>query len=125
MRPTEYQEQVALCTYLRYQYPRLIFFSDLSGVRLPMGLAKKIAPLKCSRGIPDMFLAHPAHGLHGLFVELKRTGTKLYKKDGTYKDERLERQAQILESLRADGYRAEFCLGYKDAKALIDWYLGG
>lgn len=122
---TEYQEQVAVCEYIRYHYPLVIFFSDLSGVRLPIGLAKKIKPLKCTRGIPDLFIAYPAKGKHGLFIELKRTGTTLYRKDGYYKDERLERQATVLRSLRGEGYIAEFCLGYKDAIALIESYLKG
>lgn len=121
---TEYQEQVLLCEYIRYHYPLVIFFSDLSGIKLPMGLAKKVKGLKCSRGIPDLFIACPTKGYYGLFIELKRTGTKLYKKNGDiYKDAHLEEQARVLDNLRKDGYRAEFCLGYQDAVTLIDWYL--
>jgi hypothetical protein len=122
---TELQEHALLCEYLRYNYPVVIFFSDLSGVKLPIGLAKKIKGLKCSRGIPDLFIAYPSKGYYGLFIELKRTGTKLYKKNGDlFQNEHLATQAKVLEHLRTDGYRAEFCLGYQDAITLIDWYLG-
>ena len=61
---------------------------------------------------------------HGLFIELKKNGTRLRKKDGSWASEHLEEQAKVLQGLRERGYKAEFAVGFDEAKNLIDNYLG-
>ncbi|WP_156424553.1 hypothetical protein [Arthrobacter sp. EpRS71] len=59
-------------------------------------------------------------------MELKREGTVIYKQDGTLrKDEHLEEQAIMLQRLRDRGYKAEFAVGFQEARKLIDEYLTG
>ena len=36
--PNEYLLQLEICNYLNEQYPDIVFISDLSGIRLPIGL---------------------------------------------------------------------------------------
>lgn len=61
----------------------------------------------------------------GLFIELKKDGTHLKKKNGDWATEHIAEQAKTLEDLRARGYCAEFAVGFDEAKKLIDEYLGG
>jgi hypothetical protein len=61
----------------------------------------------------------------GLFIELKREGTRIFKKDGALvADEHIREQFDMLEQLRQRGYMAEFACGFDEAKKIIDEYLG-
>ena len=112
-----------VCSYLRSDYPDVIFFSDLSGVKLPWGLAHKVASLKSQRGIPDLVILEPRNGYHGLVLELKKTGNNPYKKDGTLKsDPHLQEQDEVLRHLTALGYHAQFAVGFEEARDIISTY---
>jgi hypothetical protein len=65
-------------------------------------------------------------GLSGLFLELKREGTRIYKKDGTLvADQHIREQHTLLVELERRGYMACFAVGFDQAKQIIDEYLGG
>lgn len=144
------QEQVA--EYLVKQYPDVLFHSDFgSGARLTPGQAAKQKRQNGGRNKwPDMFIAeksirtyitaapktigkHPNCQLpnagelfyYGLFLELKKDGTRLRKKSGEYVNEHIAKQAETLKKLRERGYCAEFAVGFDEAKRIIDEYLGG
>ena len=120
----EFSEQKSICQYLSLQYPDVIFASDLSGIKLSKGLALKIKSLKCSRGIPDLFIYEPKKGYCGLAIELKATGVTVYKQDGNLRtDTHLQEQEEMLLKLSKKGYLAVFCLGFDNAKLIIDSYL--
>lgn len=131
----EEQIQLAIVNYIRYQYPDVIFRSDAGGIKLTAGQARKMAALNGNiRGYPDLFIAKPKlrqtkDGLpaftHGLFIELKKDGTKILKKDGSYvADKHIREQAKILQALERAGYQASFAVGYEQAKRIIDDYIG-
>lgn len=61
----------------------------------------------------------------GLYLELKKEGTRLRKKNGDWATEHIAEQAKVLEKLRDRGYCAEFAVGFEAAKKIIDEYLGG
>lgn len=61
----------------------------------------------------------------GLFLELKKEGTHLKKKNGDWATEHIAEQAKALEKLRKRGYCAEFAVGFAEAKKIIDEHLGG
>lgn len=61
----------------------------------------------------------------GLFLELKKEGTRLKKKNGDWANEHIAAQAEVLEKLHQRGYCAEFAVGFEEAKRIIDEYLGG
>jgi hypothetical protein len=124
VKKDEFSEQKSLCQYISLQYPSVIFASDLSGIRLPIGLATKIKDLKCGRGIPDLAIYSARKGFHGLMIELKATGISLFKKNGNYDSEHLIEQAEMLSRLSKEGYLAVFCIGFDEAKIIIDEYLG-
>ena len=100
--------QVQVADYLRLQYPNVMFHSDFgSGIKLTMGQAiKQKRQNGGRRAWPDMFIAEPRgvkasckvvmpedsvikeaqfiEQKYGLFIELKKAGTRIFKKDGTY-----------------------------------------
>ena len=125
MKESDLQVQVA--DYLRLRYPKVLFHSDFgSGIKLTQGQAMKQKRQNGGRrGWPDMFLAEPKNGLHGLFIELKKAGTRLKKKDGTWASSHLEEQNEVLNQLQKKGYAAYFAVGFEEAKDIIDDYLGG
>lgn len=134
MKEIDLQAQVA--DYLRLQYPDVIFHSDFgSGIKLTMGQAIKQKRLNGGRrSWPDMFLAkaklmQTKDGMpfikHGLFLELKKDGVRILKRDGTYvADEHIREQAKMIESLEREGYEARFAVGFDQAKQIIDDYIG-
>lgn len=139
--------QVQVADYLRLQYPSVLFHSDFgSGIKLTMGQAiKQKRQNGGRRAWPDLFIAEPkevartefedkekniafsfGHCRCGLFLELKRPGTRIFKKDGTLvANEHIREQFDLLEELRHKGYMAEFACGFDEAKEIIDRYLGG
>ncbi|MDX1628419.1 MAG: hypothetical protein R3345_06950 [Fulvivirga sp.] len=113
-----------ICLYVKAKYPDVIFMSDGSGLKLPMGLAKKYASLKSSRGIPDLFIAEPKGKYGGLFIEIKNENVVVFNKDGTLrKDEHLIEQAKVLDELKKKGYASYFAIGAKMAIEIIDDYM--
>ena len=123
---TESDLQVQVAYYLRLQYPDVIFHSDYgSGVRLTRYQANVQRKQNGGRrAYPDMFIAKMMNGKGGLFIELKKDGTKLKKKDGTWLTSHLAEQAEMLEKLRGEGYEATFAVGFDEAREIIDNYLG-
>lgn len=125
MSEAELQKQVAI--YIRMQYPDVIFHSDFgSGVKLTPWQAKMQKMQNGGRRAwPDMVLAEPVGKYHGLFVELKKEGTRLKKKNGDWASEHIAEQDAVLSELNDKGYKAEFAIGFEQALNLIDDYLGG
>lgn len=125
---TELELQAQVADYIRLQYPAVIFHSDFgSGIKLTMGQAIKQKRLNGGRRAwPDMVLAEPRGDYHALFIELKREGTRIFKKDGKLvADEHIREQFDMLHDLRRKGYAAEFACGFDEAKKLIDDYMEG
>ncbi len=88
----------------------------------------------------ELYALHYMHPLSGLYLELKKDGTKLIRdkdarkilkgetklrKQGDWWDLHTEEQALMLEQLRQRGYCAEFAVGFDEAKKIIDEYLKG
>lgn len=136
--------QVQVADYLRLQYPDVMFHSDFgSGIKLTPGQAMKQKRQNGGRRAwPDMFVACTLKAITrfdfdknrnvvertpcgGLFLELKKEGTRLKKKNGDWATEHIAEQAETLEQLRQRGYCAEFAVGFDEAKKIIDEYLGG
>ena len=112
------------------------------------GQAAKHKRLHPERGYPDLFIARSGEVIfgpcndrrlvYGLYIEIKKDGTKLkrdkdakkplkgevkIRKKGDWWDKHIEEQAEMLEKLRARGYRAEFGVGFEECKLIIDDYL--
>lgn len=144
MRQYESSLQMRVAEYLCRQYPDVQFHSDFgSGVKLSkIQAVTQLRQNGYRRGWPDMFIAepkietaiHPRYGFgggvknaifHGLFLELKKEGTRMRKKNGDWASEHIAEQAEVLLKLRKAGYAAEFAIGFDEAVRIIDKYLGG
>ncbi len=124
MAKDEFSEQKALCLYIKLQYPDVIFTSDLSGIRLPQGLANKIKDLKCDKSIPDLTIYEPSKGYHGLVIEMKATGVSVYTQHGNIvSNEHIQSQEKMLIRFNEKGYLGVWGLGYECAKRIVDEYL--
>lgn len=115
----------AVCQYLKLAYPKVLFNSDLSGIRLTMGQAVQVKALRSSSGFPDIVIYEPRMEFHGLFIELKKEGEKIYTKKGTPTTPHVAEQLQIIKMLTERRYYACFCIGFDNAKRIIDDYLKG
>ena len=115
-------EQIAI--YLQLQYPDVIYRFDIAAdLKLTMGQAVKHKKLHPNRGYPDLFIAEPMSKYHGLYIEVKKEGEKLTKKDGSWRTPHITEQAEKIEKLRVKGYKAEFGIGFDECKKIIDEYL--
>lgn len=125
-----------IAQYLQLQYPGAIYRFDLAAdMKLTAGQASRHKVLHPHRGYPDLFVAEPRpkciNGVwkgewHGLFIELKRDGVRILKKDGTLvADAHIREQHDLLTELERRGYKAMFAVGFDQAKQIIDEYLGG
>ena len=72
-----------------------------------------------------MFIAEPKNKFYGLFIELKKEGTRLKKKNGEWASDHIAEQNEMLERLVFRGYAADFAVGFEEARQIIDNYLGG
>lgn len=121
---TEYDLHKSLAEYLRLQYPAVIFISHMAGVRLPVGLATKMAALQSGRGFPDLYLLEPRLHYHGATFELKTSRDEIFRRNGELRQERhIQEQAAMLEELNRRGYFATWGPGFDETRALIDVYL--
>lgn len=128
-------------------------FDLAADIKLTPGQAAKHHRLHQKRGYPDLLIAESSENVNskdwnsivrewgfyfGLYIEIKKDGTKLkrdkdakkilkgdtkIRKKGDWFDKHIEEQAEMLENLRARGYRAEFGVGLEECKKIIDEYL--
>jgi hypothetical protein len=133
MKP-EQRLQNQVSTYLKAQYPDVMFMVSPSGIKLTMGQAVSLKKNQNpSKGWPDLLIMKTQNATYndksiepwkGLFIELKPEGTTIYKKDGALrKNEHLEQQQKVHQLLQKEGYYADFSIGFENTKKLIDWYL--
>ena len=116
--------QLAVSKYIALQYPKVLFNVDMSGVRLPIGMATKMKKMRSGRAWPDIFIAEPRGQYCGMFLELKRSEKDLLKKNGEIrKTKHLIEQGKMLDELTDRGYFATFAVGFDESKKLIDEYL--
>ena len=128
--PTESQEQQDLIAWAKWQKcPQGIvgdyLFSIPNGAATTAHYSKggrrvsisafKLVAEGLKRGVPDLMLAIPSNGCHGLFIEMKRAKKSLSKVSAE--------QKVWIERLNAQGYRAVICCGFEAAKREIQNYL--
>ncbi|NQY83391.1 MAG: VRR-NUC domain-containing protein [Alcanivorax sp.] len=120
--PSESQEQITVVRWFDLRH------RDLKGrlIAVPNGAhlagseeqrAAKMTRMKAEGlrpGFPDLFLPVPAHGFHGLAIEMKR------QKGSSTSPEQIE----WLEWLAGQGYMTALCKGAQAAMDTITGYLG-
>jgi hypothetical protein len=135
--------QLRCANYMRENYPDVIFFCDSgAGQNMSDTQRKLMMASRSDDGIPDFHIDYASRGYHGARFELKKEGTKVYKKDGItlrkqpytrkYKrygkwfikrGDHLAEQAATLKKYRRNGYCGMFVIGFEDFKKKADWYM--
>jgi len=119
----EYNLSKAISTYLKCQYPNVLFHFDYAGSNLSKAQAGKMKAIQKEKGYPDLFIPEPRKSYHGLYIELKKEGEVLYKINGELKTYHLRDQGEMIKKLRERGYKAGWAIGFDEAKEAIDAYL--
>ena len=125
LRRKESEMQTAVCNYIRLQYPGTVFISEAAGEYRGWRAAKTAKQQRSSRGLPDLIVLAARNGYHGLCIELKADGERVFKEDGTPASTHIAEQQAVLDGLEAGGYWAGFVVGFDMAKDVIDNYMQG
>lgn len=121
----EWIEQLKFCKWMNYQYPNILYRSDIqSSGKLPksmQGIKLIIDPFK---SWPDIHI-YARRGIYaGLHIELKRNDSGVFLMDGSLsKSKHVQEQNERHKQLREIGYMVEFCEGFENAKQLTIKYL--
>ena len=129
---TEKQLHKQICTYIKAQYPNVLFNTDMSGLKLTMGQAVQAKKLRSGNGFPDIVIYETSFYfdgyqdvlVFGLFLEVKKETP--YLKGSTCilkKSEHLKEQKEMHHKLESRGYTVEFVWTFDMAKEIIDNYL--
>ncbi len=123
-RKIEEATHKAVCDYLKLQYPHVVFHSDASGLKLPIGQATVLSKLKSEKSIPDLFIAQPNSKYAGIYIEIKKDKSEVFTAKGNMRrTKHIQDQWAMLQKLRSKGYQATFGLGFDGCKKVIDAYL--
>ena len=119
----EYAVCKAIATYLRLQYPSVLFHFDLAGLNLSRAQAGMTKALN-GRGWPDLIICEPSKTgkYKALFIELKAEGTKLYNKKGMPATPHIDEQVKMIYQLNQRDYYADFGVGLDACIKLIENY---
>jgi hypothetical protein len=129
--------------YMKMQYPDVTFRTDFAaGSKMTMIQAVQHKELQSDKSYPDVFIAEPRGGYHGLYLELKRDREEVYTKDGRFKVkmvavyktikgikvrvgqyDHIAEQAKMIDKLNRKGYKALFACGFDHARQTVDEYL--
>ena len=114
----------AICEYLKYQYPKIYFMSDPSGLKMSIGMATDLKRTRSKHKQLDIVVLEPSGNYHGLVLEVKKDRSEVYRKDGTFKKSvHVDEQNESIEHLREKGYKVEYAFGFEHGVSIIDTYL--
>ena len=93
--------------------PGAVLYAIPNGGRRDAATGARLKAEGALAGIPDMMLAWPAGGKHGLYLELKKkVGGRASKA-----------QNEVMKALESAGYACAVCHGWLEAKQAIEEYL--
>lgn len=116
--------QLQVCDYLKLQYPKVLFQCDLaSGMKLSMFQAVMAKRMRSCSGFPDIFICEPRGNYHGLYLEMKREGERIFTRDNRPASEHIANQLDLHCKLIAKNYQVHFAVGFDMAVKLINDYL--
>lgn len=114
MRHIEEQHQIAYVRWFGLQYPELspLLHHSPNGGKRNAREAARFKAMGTRAGFPDLFLAVPSNGSHGLFIELKSDKGRL-----------TDNQQAYLTILQRQGYAVAVVRTLEDFMKTINEYL--
>jgi len=113
---SEHDEQVNLFAWARYMETKIpelkSMFHIPNGGHRHKAVAAKMKAEGVKAGVPDILLACPRDGFHGLFIEMKAG-----------KNRTTKNQNEWIQRLLGAGYLAVVCYSFEEAKKEIMDYL--
>lgn len=121
-------------------YPGAIVIGDCIGLLTNGNMRIAAMQTRSEKGIPDFTFIYPSRGYAGLVIEMKKDGTVLKNKNGTWRKDGYKReyikygkkyiytgdhiaeQVATLEKYNRLGFYGRFAIGRYQAKRLLDWY---
>lgn len=141
MNKKEFYLQASICDYLNRFYPNILYRSDLAGLKMTIGQAMQIKMIQKYKSWPDLFIYEMAYsqemirstnfqkyvsgeGIYkGLAIEIKLRSEDIFKKNGSFRNEHVSNQSDMLKKLQRRGYKAVFGIGFEHIQKEIDDYL--
>lgn len=133
MKKKEFYLQASVCDYLNRMYPKVIYRSDLAGIKMTIGQATQIKMIQKYRGWPDIIIYENAifrtnkeeyfKTFCGLAIEIKCEKKDIFKKNGEPRNKHIIEQWKIIEELKRRGFMALFGIGFDHIREKIDEYL--
>lgn len=125
----EEAHQTAICTYLKLQYPNVIFHVDNGSAKKRTFVEQNVMRKQQYKpGYPDITILHPVGKWHALLLEIKKDWQEIHYKDGTLKpgnDDHFYIQQDFMSELTNRGYIAQFTWSIEYSKVVIDNYMKG
>lgn len=121
---SEFFEQVCVSNYIKKMHPLVLFTISPQGMKLPIGVAKRIKAMGYCAGSPDIMIFCPRGEFHALFIEMKRPEKRdafnnVWQTKGVMSAE----QKHWIATLNTLGYKAVVCFSCDDAIKVVDKYL--
>lgn len=110
-QPKEKEEQAALVSWLRAK--KIDHFAIPNGEKRDLITAIHLKRQGCVPGIPDLMIPIKTSYHAGLFIELKRRSGGVVSPS----------QRMWIDKLNENGYLAKICLGWDEARRIIENYL--
>lgn len=103
--------QIEVINYLRYQYPKALFFHVPNGGKRNVIEAVKFKRMGVLSGVPDILILNNNFPYSGLAIELKIKPNKPSKN-----------QLEVIEKFKEVGFKVEVCYDFETTKKIIDKY---
>lgn len=123
-RHIEHDMQVECVNWFKATFPAYepFFWSTPNGGYRSAKTARDMKAEGQKAGVPDLQLAYPCKGYHGLFIEMKKS--RIGKKGQLIdKGRTSDNQDAVIANLRAVGYKVEVCYSTEQFKQIINDYL--
>jgi len=125
------KEEIVILQFVNWfkmQYPQYInsLKVNYDNYKASIGVATKQKKLRTNvKGYPDITISVPKRAWHGLFIEAKADGVRIYqvKDRNKYSTPHLQEQGEYLNYLNGLGYYAVFGIGLDDLIEITNNYL--
>jgi hypothetical protein len=112
MKHLEDTLQITCLRWFKLQHPHILIHHSPNGGRRNVREAARFKQMGTVAGFPDLHIAAPRKGFHGLYIELKAG-----------KNKPTGSQISVMRTLQSEGYRCEVCYSFDEFTNVVNDYL--